>query len=220
MTEPNNIAGLDLLVGSMFTVRPGEDRDAFEQEKEWLSNIQDLLREYNIEVDLLSRPGVEIWEGEIEHFKDLYDLRLVAAYIEQGQDISAILNAADFDSEPDPLLESIWQETLPTRFPHLIKHQAENGYYLPVDFAEPLWIEFDEEEEEEEDLDDDDDFEGQNDNVVSFGSSVGLQREMVELEALLRQHSVSENHAVFRCLHVLRIAADQSVSSDLPIVVW
>ena len=67
MTDSTHMTELDLLVGSIFTTRPEEDRELFEEEREWLSDIQDLLREEGVEADLLSRPGVEIWEGGIEH---------------------------------------------------------------------------------------------------------------------------------------------------------
>ena len=55
---------------------------------------------------------------------------------------------------------------------------------------------------------------------ISFGSSIGLQRELVELTNLLQQAGVPSNSAPFRCLRVLREAADQSVANDLPIIVW
>jgi hypothetical protein len=216
VTEPTN--ELDLLVGSMFTVRPDEDRSLYEEEREWLSDIQDLLREENVEVDLLSRPGVEVWEGGIEHFRDLYNLRLLAAYLEQGNDIGALLGKIErdeLDDEPDALLARIWEGEQSTRFANLINHQAEGGYYLPVDFAEPIWVEWD----NPEDADDEDD-QGYDDSVVSFGSSVGLQRELVELESMLQQAGVTGDSAPLRCLRVLRTAADQSVSNDLPIIVW
>src|ERR1044071_2315006 len=90
MSDSARTTELDLVVGSMFTARPEEDRELYEEEREWLSDIQDLLREEGIEVDLLSRPGVEIWEGGIERFMDLYQLRLLAAYLEQGQDITSL----------------------------------------------------------------------------------------------------------------------------------
>ena len=97
---------LDLVVGSMFTTRPEEDRDLYEDEREWLSDIQDLLREEGVEVDLLSRPGVEIWEGGIDRFMDLYQLRQVAAYLEQDRDIAPLLKAGPpSDGDPDPLLQ-------------------------------------------------------------------------------------------------------------------
>jgi hypothetical protein len=208
---------LDLVVGSMFTSRPEEDRELYEDEREWLSDIQDLLREEGVEVDLLSRPGVEIWEGGIDRFMDLYQLRQIAAYLEQDRDIAPLLKAGPpNDGDPDPLLVAIWDGEQPTRFPHLINHQADGGYYLPVDFAEPIWLEAEDEpaaDAEEEDAEDDEPF-------ISFGSSVGLQRELAELAGLLQQANVPSQSSVARCLHVMRTAADQSVANELPIIVW
>jgi len=205
---------LDLLVGSIFTTRPEEDRELFEEEREWISDIQDLLREEGVEADLLSRPGVEIWEGGIEHFMDLYQLRMIAAYLEHDRDTASILDPkTDLESEPDPLLAAIWEGEQPTRFPHLINHQADGGYYLPVDFPEPIWLEFEEEASDNGE-------EAVEEPVVSFGSSVGLQRELVELQGMLQQAKIPEKSAPYRCLTVLRQAADQSVANDLPIIVW
>src|SRR6266540_4065888 len=147
MHMSDRMTELDLVVGSMFTTRPEDDRDLFEDEREWLSDIQDLLREEGVEIDLLSRSGVEIWEGGIDHFMDLYQLRLLAAYLEQSRDITPLGTPnAEIATEPDPVLAAIWDGEQPTRFPHLINHQADGGYYLPVDFAEPIWLEADEEE--------------------------------------------------------------------------
>lgn len=218
MSDTSGPTELNLLVGSIFTVRAEEDRETFEEEREWLSDIQDLLREDGIEIDLLSRPGVEVWEGGIDRFLDLYQLRLAAAYLEQGKDVAAALEEPDEqDQEIDPALVVILEDEETTRFPHLIKHQAVDGYYLPVDFAEPIWIEGDDEEHDHEHDHDEDDEDG---HYVSFGSSVGLQRELVELEGMLKNAGVKENHPAFRCLSVLRSAADQSVANDLPIIVW
>ena len=214
MADASRMTELDLLVGSMFTTRPEEDRELFEEEREWLSDIQDWLREEGIEVDLLSRPGVEIWEGGIDRFMDLYQLRRMAAYLEQGRDLAPILkgNGAD-DSELDPALTAVWDGDQPTRFPQLINHQPDGGYYLPVDFPEPVWLEFDQDE-------DSDGEELVEESVVSFGSSIALQRELVELDQMLAQAGVSTKSAPYRCLRVLREATDQSVANDLPIIVW
>src|SRR3954449_4728295 len=101
MPMSDRMTELDLVVGSMFTTRPEEDRELYEDEREWLSDIQDLLREEGVEVDLLSRPGVEIWESGIDRFMDLYQLRLIAAYLEQGRDVAALINAdPPADGEP------------------------------------------------------------------------------------------------------------------------
>jgi hypothetical protein len=213
MSDSARTTELDLVVGSMFTARPEEDRELYDDEREWLSDIQDLLREEGIEVDLLSRPGVEIWEGGIDRFMDLYQLRQIAAYLEQNRDIAPLLKAGPpSDGEPDPLLVSIWDGEQTTRFPHLINHQADGGYYLPADFAEPIWLEADEDAIDEEDE--------ESESFISFGSSIGLQRELVELADLLQQAGVPSNSPPSRCLQVLREAANQSVANDLPIIVW
>jgi hypothetical protein len=215
MAEAADMTELDLLVGSMFTTRAEEDRELYDEEREWLSDIQDLLREEGVEVDLLSRPGVEVWEGGIERFSDLYALRLMAAYLENGRDIGPLAGGEiAVEDEPDPLLAAIWQGEQSSRYPHLINHQADGGYYLPADFAEPIWVEFDQGEDDEGEDDED------GESVVSFGSSLGLQRELVELESSLRDAGVAGDHAAMRCLRVLREAADQSVANDLPIIVW
>lgn len=214
MSDTTRPTELDLLVGSIFTTRPEEDRELFEEEREWLSDVQDLLREDGVEVDLLSRPGVEVWEGGIERFMDLYQLRLLAAYLEQGKDIAPVLSAsAELDGDPDPVLSAIWEGEQPTRFSHLINHQADGGYYLPVDFPEPIWLEVETEDADTEEEDEED-------RVVSFGSSVALQRELVEVESLLQAAGISPSEASYRCLTVLRQAADQSVANDLPIIIW
>lgn len=208
----NGMTELDLLVGSMFTALPDEDRERYEAEREWLIDVQNLLRDEGVEVDLLANPGVEIWEGGIERYHDLFLLRLTAVYLENGRDIKPLLAPDfEFDEEPDPLLAAIWEDERPTRFPHLIKHQGEGGYYLPADFPEPIWIEEEPEEEEDAPIEE---------SVVSFGSSVALQRELVELEGMLDQAGVKPAHPVRRCLSVLREAADVSVANDLPIIVW
>ncbi len=204
---------LDLVVGSMITAHPDEDRDAFEEEREWLQDVQDLLREEGVEVDLLSQPGTEVWEGGIRSFYDLYQLRRLAAHLERGDDVSMLLGGASVDGEDvDDLLADIWDDEVPTRFPHLIKHQGDGGYYLPVEFAEPIWVEYGEGDEDE-----DEDFE--EDNAVSFGSSVALLRELTEVEELLNRGKVPMG-GPREALQILKAAAEQSVNTGLPIILW
>jgi hypothetical protein len=213
----DEIHELDLAVGSIFTTRPDEDRELYEEERAWLSEVQDLLREEGVEIDLLSRPGAEIWEGSIRRFADLYQLRLIAAYLEQNRDIAELTADTDIDlpDEPDPLLAAIWEEETTTNFAHLLNHQAQDGYYLPVDFPQPIWLEFDEDEYEDED-----DEEELEERVVSFGSSVGLQRELVDLAGRMTAAGVSTSHPAFVCLNTMLAAAKASVDNELPIIVW
>jgi hypothetical protein len=205
---------IDLVVGSLITVSPQEDKAGYEEEREWVADIQDLLREEGVNADLVSQPGVEIWEGGIESFADLYQLRLLAAYLEQGRDVSELLESdAIEDSEPDPLLVSIWDGSQSTRFLHLITHQGPGGYYLPVEFAEPIWLSYEDEEfEDDEELDEE--------QAVCFGSSMKLQKELAELDPLLQQAGLTSGHNVYRCMATLRTAADQSLEHGLPIIIW
>jgi hypothetical protein len=201
---------LDLVVGSMITTRPDEDRESYEEERQWLQDVQELLREEGIEADLLSQPGVEVWEGGIESFYDLYQLKRLAAHLERGDDVQTVLSPQNLDGEEvDDLLADIWDDEAQTRFPHLIKHQGDGGYYLPVDFAEPIWVDFGEEEAETL----------EEDTAVSFGSSVGLLRELTEVETLFKQHNIPESGPV-RALQVLKTATQQSMDTGLPIILW
>ena len=212
MTDQTHMTELDLLVGSIFTTRPEEDRELFEEERESICDLQDMLREYGVEVDLLSRPGIEIWESGIDRYKDLYQLRLLAASLEQGHDIAPILTLdTALESEPHPLLVSLWDRDQQTVFPHLIVQHPDQVYYLPIDFAYPIWLPEIEEEADSEELED---------ILFSVGSSIALQRELVELEQLLKAAHVSRNSPPYRCLLVLREGADLSVANDLPLILW
>lgn len=213
MAEP--MTELDVVVGSLITTTPQEDREAYEEEREWLQDVQDLLREEGIEVDLLLQPGTEVWEGGIESFADLYQLQRLAAHLERGNDVQEILSDQNLeDEEFDELLDAIAYNETQTRFPHLIQHQGAGGYYLPVDFAEPISFGYGEDDEEEDgELMEDDE-------TTSFGSSVALLRELTDVEALLQQANVPQQIGARSALQVLRTAAEQSMSSGLPIILW
>ncbi len=201
---------LDLVVGSMISVSPDEDRAMYEEEKSWVEDVQDLLRDEGIDVNLTSAPGTEEWVGGIDAFADLYNLRRFAAHLERGNDVSA-LNANDED-EIDPLLADIWEGAEPTKFTHLINHQGEGGYYLPVDFDEPIWLSYEGEESDEEDWEEEE--------VVSFGSSVALARELNELEPMLAKVSGADAESALKALRTFREAAAKSIEFKLPLILW
>lgn len=208
---------ISFVVGSIFTFTPEEDRAAFEEERDWVSELQDNLRESGVVVDLLANPGTTIWEGGVSSYGDLYRLRQVAAYIENGQDITPLLSTkVTEDEEVDPLLARIFSEELETQFPHLIKHQGDSGYYLPVDFADPIWIvgeDYNMDEIMEQDWDEDEE-------IFAFGSSTALQRELHQLSMILNQMRVPARHPVMRCLEAFREAVSISVQNDLPLIIW
>lgn len=203
---------LDLVVGSMITVIPEDDRAMYEEEKSWVEDVQDLLREEGIEVDLVSMPGSEVWDGGIATFADLYNLRRLAAHAEKGNDLNSLSAADDEDDEVDPLLADIWEGVEQTKFVHLINHQGEGGYYLPVDFEEPIWLSYEGEEEEGDDWNDED--------VVSFGSSPALIRELTELEGRLDGVQSELARGAVQALRTMREAAQKSVEHSMPLILW
>ncbi|RLT24306.1 MAG: hypothetical protein DWI30_01545 [Chloroflexi bacterium] len=212
--QDNEIA---LVVGSLFNYTPAEDRESYEEEREWVQQIQDSLRQEGVIIDLMTNPGVQIWEGGIRRYGDLYRLSQAAAYIEQGMDITPLLNKKFTEDEDlDPILKQIIEGDLDTQFPHFIKPDGDPFFYLPIEFTDPIIIPVEAEEGfefDEEDEDGEDDF-------VSFGSSPRLQRELYVLNNWLVQMQVPATHPVMRCLASLRQAAELSVTNDLPIVVW
>jgi hypothetical protein len=203
---------LDLVVGSMITVSPEDDRAMYEEEKSWVEDVQDLLREEGIEVDLVSMPGSEVWDGGIATFADLYNLRRLAAHAEKGNDLNSLSAADDDDDEVDPLLADIWEGVEQTKYVHLINHQGEGGYYLPVDFEEPIWLSYEGEEEEGDDWNDED--------VVSFGSSPALIRELTELEGRLDGVQSELARGAAQALRTMREAAQKSVEHSMPLILW
>lgn len=207
MNDYDQPTELDFAVGSLITVRPDEDRAAYEEEYESVSAVQDQLRDEGIEVDLLSQPGVQVWEGGLPNMGALYQLARLAARLERGEDITEVLEDGPvIYHELDRAVTDVWDNLVPTRFSHLINLQGINSYYLPVDFARPIWLNFENEDGEED--------------SAFFGSSYRLQAELAELEPMLRQAGVKPNTEAYRCLQLLRTAADTSLQYGLPIIVW
>lgn len=208
MSDPLRVTELDLVVGSLITTQPEEDRAAFEEERETVAQVQDTLREEGLEVDLLSQPGTEVWEGGIESLGALYQLSRLATHLERGDDIADVLQDGPviYEDDLDRTVTDVWDELATTRFPHLVNLQGINSYYLPVDFVQPIRLPFEDDEGEVDE--------------AFFGSSVRLQHELTELDVLLQQARIPAQSSAYRCFEVLRTAADQSLKYSLPIIVW
>ena len=207
---------ISLVVGSIFNYTPQDDREMYEEERELVAQLQDYLRQEGIEYDFMANPGAVIWEGGIKRYGDLYRLSQVAIYLEQGHDITPLLNKKfDENEDIDPLLSKVLEEEIPTRFPHFIRPDGDPFYYIPVEFSSPIDLFFDDEDEDDERESDDESVER-----ISVGSASALQRELYQLHGYLMQMQVPEKHPVMRCLAALRQAAELSVSNDLPITVW
>lgn len=201
------VSELDLVVGSMITVRPDEDRTGYDEEYESVAAVQDQLREQGVDIDLISQPGTEIWEGSLENMGALYQLSRLAARIEHEQAIDDVIEDGPvIYDDLDRAVTDVWDELVTSRYQHLINLQGINSYYMPADFEAPIWLAFEDEE-------------GEEDNAF-FGSSVRLQRELVELAPLLIKAGLSSTSQAYRCLELLRDAAAKSLDSGLPIIVW
>ncbi|NTU83986.1 MAG: hypothetical protein HGA45_32215 [Chloroflexales bacterium] len=207
MSDYDQPTELDLAVGSMITVRPDEDRTAYTEEHDSVSAVQDQLRDEGIDIDLLSMPGTQVWEGGLQNMGALYQLSRLAAHIERGDDLSEILEDGPVIYEDlDRAVTDVWDELAKTRYSHLINLQGINSYFLPADFEKPVWLSFENEEGEED--------------SAYFGSSHRLQRELADLAPLLVKAGVSHNAEAYRCLELLREAADKSIATSLPVIVW
>lgn len=207
MSDMDQPTELDLVVGSMITVRPDEDRAAYTEEYESVSAVQDQLRDEGIDVDLISQPGTEVWEGGLENMGALYQLSRFAVHLERGDDVADVVEDGPVIYEDlDRAVTDIWDELTKTRFAHLVNLQGINSYYLPADFEQPVWLNFENED-------------GQEDSAF-FGSAYRLQAELAELAPLLLQAGVNHNADAFRCLELLRIAAAKSIETGLPVIVW
>jgi hypothetical protein len=207
MSDMEQPTELDLVVGSMITVRPDEDRAAYTEEYESVSAVQDQLRDEGIDIDLLGQPGTEVWEGGIENMGALYQLSRLAARLDRGDDIAEVIEDGPVLYEDlDRAVTDVWDELTKTRFPHLINLQGINSYYLPADFEQPIWLNFENEDGEED--------------SAFFGSAHRLQAELAELAPMLTQAGVSHNAEAYRTLELLRTAAAKSIEYSLPIIVW
>ncbi|PDW00713.1 hypothetical protein [Candidatus Chloroploca asiatica] len=208
MVPNDQPAELDLAVGSMITVRPDEDREAYNEEYETVSVVQDQLREQGIDVDLLAMPGVQVWEGGLHHMGALYQLSRMAVHLEHDEDIADVIEDGPviYDDDLDRMVTDIWDELTQTRFAHLVNLQGINSYFLPVEFAQPVWLAFEDEDG--------------NEDSAYFASSHRLQQELAELSPLLIKAGVSPQSEAYRCLELFQAAASASVNAGLPIIVW
>ncbi len=198
---------LDLAVGSMITVRPDEDRAAYDEEHDSVSAVQDQLRDEGIDIDLLSMPGTQVWEGGLQNMGALYQLSRFAIHLERGDELTEVLEDGPvIYDDLDRAVTDVWDELAKTRYGHLVNLQGINSYFLPVDFEKPVWLSFENEEGEED--------------SAYFGSAHRLRGELAELGPLLIKAGVSHNSEAYRCLELLREAADKSIETGLPVIVW
>ena len=84
-------AQLDLVVGSLITVREAENRKIFKQQQAIAEQIQAQLHGAGIDYDFLFEPGTVVWTGSIETLDALYHLQRLAVRLEHGRDVAQVL---------------------------------------------------------------------------------------------------------------------------------
>jgi hypothetical protein len=198
---------LELVVASMVGVDPAEDSDAHREELESVSFLQQQLRGEGVIVDLLTKPGTEVWSATIPDIGAVYQLARLARYVELGRSVDTVLaEGPELSDDLDPVITDVWDEISTTRFPQLVNLQGINTYYLPVDFDGPVFMGFTDEDGEED--------------TATFGSSARLLAELDALEPVLREAGVAPDSDAHEVLTLLREAARQSIANDLPVIAW
>ncbi|MGD9580701.1 MAG: hypothetical protein AB7V50_04970 [Vampirovibrionia bacterium] len=112
-----------------------------------------------------STVGIRVGSYHLLHY-----LRRFAAHIDL--DAKPPEPCRECDPTQDEFLLDIYDGKSVTKFLHLIDHSDCNGYYLPCDFDEPLWI-----DPEEFGKSHDDELV----EYLSVGSSIKLKEELLEL---------------------------------------
>lgn len=200
-------AELELVVGSLITVREDANRKQYKKERDIAVQVQQQLAAAGVEVDLVRGAGQELWHGGIETMGALYQLSRLAVHLEKNRNIAGVVSDGPvLPKTLDSAITDVWRGKKVSEFPHLVFLKGINSHYLPVDFKAPLWLPFKNEEDKLEE--------------AFFGSSIRLEQELLALTPLLQQAQVSSDADAYRCLETLCEAASRSIQAQMPIVIW
>jgi hypothetical protein len=200
-------AELELVVGSIITVREDANRKQYKKERDIAVQVQQQLAAAGVEFDLVKGAGQQLWHGGIETMGALYHLSRLAVYLEKNRNIAGVVS--DGPVLPDKLdsaITDVWRGKKESDFPHLVFLKGINSHYLPVDFKAPLWLPFKNEEDKLEE--------------AFFGSSVNLYHELTGLQSQLERAGVTDELEAYQCLNTLYEAASRSIQAQTPIVIW
>jgi hypothetical protein len=143
--------GLDAIVGAFRQLEL--DPEGLKYHRDMFARLSITVREAGLPpyVEPEDLPEENTWSARIGSYGMLHHLRRLAAYIDAGRPLpepiddrassDLVLKARHEGVNPSP---SVWARIFgknkPPRsiFPHLIDHSDAEGYYLPIDFPEPL----------------------------------------------------------------------------------
>lgn len=207
-----NVHELDLLVGSLITVQPTANNEQYQKEHAIVAAMQSQLHNARITCDLLSAPGSIFWRGKIVNLGQVYQLARLAVRLEQEVTLAPVLkDGAVLSDEIDPFIGKVWKHPQSkdgpaTAFPQIVYLQGIYSYYLPVDFAQPVWLPMKTHQKQLQD--------------VFFGSSVQLLTQTQQLSAMLQKAQVPADTGALQCLEALKQGAEESMAAGHPLIVW
>jgi hypothetical protein len=200
-------AELELVVGSIITVREDANRKQYNKERDRAVQVQQQLAAAGVVFDFVQGAGQELWHGGIETMGALYQLSRLAVYLEKNRNIAGVVSDGPVLPEKlDSAITDIWRGKSKTDFPHLVFLQGINSFYLPVDFDAPLWLSVKNDEGSLED--------------VFFGSSHRLAAEIARLRDNVQHVNITDDADAYRCLETLLAGASASRAAALPLIVW
>lgn len=200
-------AELDLVVGSLFTVREQANRKVFREEAAMLAQVQQQLETADVRYDFFCEPGTVVWTGDIETLDALYQLCRLAVRLERNEDVTNVLaDGPVLTDNVDSEITMVWDGKRSTTFPHLIHLQGINSYFLPIPFPAPLWLPFVNAEKQP--------------HEAYFASSVQLHEELLRLQPMLARLVLVPDAPAMQCFTTLLTASTFSIQARLPLIVW
>lgn len=121
---------------------------------------------------------IDTLDIQLGSYTEIHHLKRYAAYIQEYSAPPPEPFKARYAIN-DPVLENVIEQEK-ALFPHLIDHSDSDGFYIPVDFPDPLWI-----PSEDIGRKEDSDFM----DMISIGSSFQLKEELLKINEFLQVDS-------------------------------
>ncbi len=130
--------GLGVEVGIMADLLENDD-ESFEHYEEQFAAMNELLAERDLPQHNEPSQVDEVVSYDMWGYSGLQYLRRFAAHIADG---GKVPSPGDEQASVDPILQKYFQanEPIKCRFQHLLQHSDIDGYYLPIDFKEVIFL--------------------------------------------------------------------------------
>lgn len=130
--------GLGVEVGIMADLLENDD-ESFEYYEEQFAAINELLEERGLPQHSEPSRVSDVVSYDMWAYSGLEYLRRFAAHLD---DSGKVPSPGDESAAVDPILQKYHQadEPIKCRFQHLLQHSDIDGYYLPIDFKEVIYL--------------------------------------------------------------------------------